>query len=586
MKIISASLLFGLLIPFSMGQAPVDQGRDYAAAPAIWLGQPAPETEGGRFAEFGDVVINNRGDMAFGALISGSRFTSGVFLLTQGEIVKIALNIDSSHGEQAPGTDGGVFAGSFHVESIAINNLGQVAFSSAVSGGTKNLFCGIFLFDGATLTSTALYPPLRTYYGPLYHDSIRCVSLNDIGEIAFLKQDGVHLCSGRQVSPIASVGQPAPGTGSSFSSMFGRVAINNSGQIAFQAHAGTISGIFLYSAEGTQPVALTSKPMPVPEGKQIDFFDFQGPSEAGEVVFSANRVITPVGPFRQEVDERFGLYLFSMGQSVPVAVMGQTVPEQGSGAAIGQISEYALSPSGSVVFTAWTYGPAESHYETYAVSQGVFTPLRFFLDGNPPANGAQPPEGPLALNDHGAMLLSSYVPPRAWGKGAGFLLAIPFDSESIPADDFETVGGNGLPSGWPIEWSNAGNGAGWRRDSNGRDSYSGSSVLRLHVGAGGGGTFVLSGSIPVIPDKTYGISVRMRYALPSDSDVVAFSVLQYDAAGNEIGINELDGNAADNRWTWKQKAMFVRTTSSTRSIRVRFGLVASREAYADFDDLH
>jgi hypothetical protein len=75
----------------------------------------------------------------------------------------------------------------------------------------------------------------------------------------------------------------------------------------------------------------------------------------------------------------------------------------------------------------------------------------------------------------------------------------------------------------------------------------------------------------------------MRYNLNSPSDAAVFTVLQYDADGNEIAINELDGTAGDNFWTWALKAMCIRTRPDAAAVRIRFGLIASRELYLDVD---
>jgi len=64
-----------------------------------------------------------------------------------------------------------------------------------------------------------------------------------------------------------------------------------------------------------------------------------------------------------------------------------------------------------------------------------------------------------------------------------------------------------------------------------------------------------------------------------------FTVLQYDADGNEIAINELDGIAGDNYWTWKQKTHSIYTRPDAATIRIRFGLISSTESYLDVDAL-
>ena len=75
----------------------------------------------------------------------------------------------------------------------------------------------------------------------------------------------------------------------------------------------------------------------------------------------------------------------------------------------------------------------------------------------------------------------------------------------------------------------------------------------------------------------------MRYNLASPADAVYFSAIQFDAAGNPVGFNEVGGNSEDNQWTWRPKALPIRTTSNATSVRIRFGLVSTSETYLDID---
>ena len=81
----------------------------------------------------------------------------------------------------------------------------------------------------------------------------------------------------------------------------------------------------------------------------------------------------------------------------------------------------------------------------------------------------------------------------------------------------------------------------------------------------------------------YLITSQMRYNLATAADAVYFSVIQFDEAGNQVGYDEVRGNAGDNYWTWIPKVLRIGTTSNTTSIRIRFGLVSSTETYLDVD---
>ena len=229
---------------------------------------------------------------------------------------------------------------------------------------------------------------------------------------------------------------------------------------------------------------------------------------------------------------------------------------------------------------------------TFFLSEGRFTPAGLYLTGDPPANAAQVPDVetlPVALNGsstlNNTVTLNGQIPDQAGNPQSSLFAALPVTADSLPPDDFEVLASGNLPAGWPTSWTDSKGGGAWQYDSGGRDSFSGNSVLRLHVGAGGGFTFVLSDPVNVSPNQFYAFTVQMRYYLTTTSEAVCFTVLQYDAAGNEIAINELDGIAGDNYWTWKRKALSIHTHPDAASIRIRFGLISSTESYLDVDAL-
>ena len=111
----------------------------------------------------------------------------------------------------------------------------------------------------------------------------------------------------------------------------------------------------------------------------------------------------------------------------------------------------------------------------------------------------------------------------------------------------------------------------------------GTSVLRLHVDAVGGSIFVLSDAMPVAGDTVYTVSSWMRYNLVSPNDAVFFSVIQFDAAGNVVGFNEVSGVPGENYWQWKPKRLLIHTAPTTASVEIRYGLMSAAEGYLDVD---
>jgi hypothetical protein len=527
---------------------------DYALIPLVRPGQEAPGTGGATFAEIGSFAMNNRGEVAFGARISGATRTFGVFLLSGGTIRKLALS-----GELAPYI-GAPFTEGFDSVPLAINDLGQVAFAARVGGFSGQV--GVFYFRANDLFPIAVLPPIL----PGSADRVTGLSLNNNWEIAFTTQSSLYLYSQDCVTPVVIRGQAVPG-GGAFQSFSG-VAINNFGQIAFYAHSA--GGLFLYSNGIITPIVREGESGPGVAGSRFDRFEFRL-DDAGEVLFAGDQVFNANA--MGVTYRRFGIYLFARGAICPVAIIGQPVASQD--VVLSSLSTFDMSRSGKIAVSASSSGQP---FQTYVGSSDGFAGIRGFADGIQPYGAAQAAFYVTAVDDTGALMV------RSASEYQDLLLALPLPLESVPADDFEVAGSGGLPIHWRSVWSNGGTGNAAMYDSS-LYSYTGSSMLRLHVGPGGGSVFVLSDPIQILPGREYAVTVQMRYALASDSDSAFFTVLQYDSAGKEIALDELCGTPADNRWTWKEEAIYMRTLPNAAWIRIRFGLSATVEAYLDVDAL-
>ncbi len=553
------TILFFVLLtcPVLYGATPTDS--KYALTPITLPGQEAPGTEGGTFKEIRSIALNNRGEVAFGARISGSRFTSGIFLLSDGSVRKIALS-----GEPAPYV-GAEFSDYFDHALLAINDLGQIAFASTLGSWTDPQQVGVFYWRANDIFPIIVLPPVG--FGATDH--VTGVSLNNKWEIAFSKESGIYLYSNDRIVPIVSRGDRTDATATYTS--FWDVRINDSGQIAFQgmANESESGGLFLYSGGTISNIMHTGAPPPGARMGGITGFDYRL-DDAGHVLFAPVEFIANALGSREVRDP---LYLYSNGAVSQLADAGISYDPY----------HFALSRSGKIAVRG--YSLEGDH--VYLLSPGGSSVVcAFYLDGNPPDNAAQ--QGsfyPVAVNDSGVLVLGGLVFDPGNHIRNELFLAIPINPESIQPDDFDVSGIGGLPMHWSIVWANSGSGDVWRYDSGGSDAYSGSSTLRLHVRPGGGSIFVLSDPVPIFQDRTYAIAVQMRYALPSDSDFVYFTVLQYDTAGNEIAINELDGLAQENHWTWKEKPIWIHTLPTAASLRIRFGLMSTIEAYVDIDAL-
>jgi hypothetical protein len=332
-------------------------------------------------------------------------------------------------------------------------------------------------------------------------------------------------------------------------------------------------------------VALAGQLAPGSEEVRFDALSHAAPDNNGEVVYAGLKVL--VRGFGGPVYELIGIYRFSGGVTQALAVPGTPFPGPGDEPLVSPT--YSFGRFGDVIIADLSV--RSQRY--WLLSNGVVRPVEFFLDGRFPANTVTGlwwadirGSGPLLMT--GYVLSSAGTPPgcsRSDCYRTHFFIANPIESSGLTEEDFEETGTGNLPRRWSISWSNSGAGEATLYASGGVYSYSGNRVLRLHVGPGGGSTFVLSDPLPVQPAATYTLSAQMRYALESDSDLAAFTILQYDEAGKEIDISELDGTKEDNRWTWVMKSLFVRTLPETRYLRIRFGLLTAAEAYMDIDAL-
>jgi hypothetical protein len=270
----------------------------FAFSTLLRPGQQAPETGGGVFDQIGHFAVNNRREIAFGARISGSRFPSGVFLLSDGAIKKIALN-----GEPAPYI-GPQFSEDFSLARVAINDLGQVAFTSTIGDFADSTpLVGVFYFRADDVFPVAIFPPIA----PGVPDYVTGVSLNNNWEIAFSKQSGVYLFSNDRVVSLVSSGEQAGGVGAFRS--FSDAVMNSSGQIAFYADASEgAGGLYLYSEGKISSIMRRGESDPGVPGSSFDSFEFRL-DDAGNVLFAGDRLVN-VTPIGGAIYRRFGLYLY------------------------------------------------------------------------------------------------------------------------------------------------------------------------------------------------------------------------------------------------------------------------------------
>lgn len=197
-------------------------GLPGSISPVARKGDAAPGVLGSTFDTVGLQVRRYAGNdrVVFdGAVTDGVNSKSGLWHGEPGSITKIAVT-----GDNAPDTGGALFASTF--AGVATNGLGQVAFTSALTGAGVDLTNDLGLFAADPFGGLILV--LRK--GDLF-DVNNDVSIADMRTIS-----DIRLAGGSSVSDGLAA------------------AFNNSGQLAFQ----------LYFTDNTSAVVVTTIPIPAP----------------------------------------------------------------------------------------------------------------------------------------------------------------------------------------------------------------------------------------------------------------------------------------------------------------------------------
>lgn len=190
---------------------------------------------GGRFTSLRDPVINDRGQVAFEAEMTGGSADFGVFRGEGGELTSVFVA-----NQLAPG--GATFE---DFGRQLINRHGQVAALALLTNSASRT--GLFVGDGADSVAIALEGQPAPKGGSYIDGSGRGFTfpspfrLNDRGEVAFdakltggTSPSGIFRGNGDRTTTIALAGTTAPGTTGTFES-FGDIKLGNNGRVAFIA---------------------------------------------------------------------------------------------------------------------------------------------------------------------------------------------------------------------------------------------------------------------------------------------------------------------------------------------------------------
>ncbi|MGC4050111.1 MAG: hypothetical protein QM757_12065 [Paludibaculum sp.] len=247
--------------------------------PLLKLGDPAPD--GGTIASRGqERIVNKHGAISFVATISGAA-TSQAILRTDG-----SRTVTIASDNIAPPTGGRFTA----LLSMDMNDLGQVAFKSEITGGTADQ--GVFRGDGGLLTPIFVANQIAPGGGTFQDFGIPAInSHGQVVTICLLNNStsaaGLFVGDGKDTIPIAILGQPAP-KGGNYTVFTGSTRLNDHGDVVFQSRlSGAFSGMFHSNGKRTTTVALAGTNAPGTSGTFESFGDVFEFGTDGRIAFIA-----------------------------------------------------------------------------------------------------------------------------------------------------------------------------------------------------------------------------------------------------------------------------------------------------------
>lgn len=441
----------------------------YTFTRIAFFGKLAPG--GGKFTlDFEPYGINNSSEVAFAAdLTTGGE---GVFVGHQGQISQLARS-----GQPAPG--GGMF-GLGVWGHTALNDGGDVAFAFILDPLTLplGLNSGVYRYSHANRTLSAVVVPGATPApgGGRFQGAFIHASINNQGNVAFAGivptdhgivvpgQEPLGLGMGvfvadkkGKLASVVSPGDPAPG-GVTFFDFAENPWINDAGDVAFGAHVAGEECIDFGVDQATRIFCAESVYLKKARGEIISiahqgqmvpgvgtFHHAFGPvvNNRGQVVFVGDLLSPPRPP-----DEAFGVFLWSDGRIIPVALPGDGLPGGGTLTSVNNfIATYALNNRGDVTFTArldtedadniadatglylWSQGELHLVARTGTVIPDVGTVVQLL----PPDVASDPdivadPSGFSSLeasNDHGQVLFTATVDDGSGNLQGVLLVATP-----------------------------------------------------------------------------------------------------------------------------------------------------------------
>jgi hypothetical protein len=454
-----------------------------AAPPAILINSgftPAPDGSTYVLDTVMVPVLNNSGQIAFRAILSGMSSGTGIIAGAPG-----ALEIVAKTGTAAP--SGGNYNS---LSDPVFNSNGQVAFTGSTS--VNGQFARTLGFPATTAALVGTPTPATGNYATLNAHPV----VNASGQVAFLARtsfDDFAIFAGTPGTTLTTValqGSPAPAGGNY--SQLSNPAINSAGKVLFGASltGGSAGSGLFFGTPGTTLTTVALNNSTTPAGGV--FGPFSGPpavNSAGQVAFVSNR----------NGDFNSALFAGTPGTTLTsVAVMGDAAPAGGNYSAM---FTPALNVAGNVAFLANLTGGSST--------RGIFVgtpgqPLQTIaLQGSPAPNGGGATYsgiGNPSLNASGQVAFTSILTGAGvnccnnvglYAGSPGNIVQIVRTGDVVDVDPGPAVDNQGVSA---ITFL----GGGVSSDSGGQDGRSsafndsGVLVYRLDFGASGRGIFMSS----------------------------------------------------------------------------------------------
>ena len=409
-------------------------------------GEPAPGTNGGTFGTAFDLDINSAGGAVFANDVTGGSASSGIFLFFAGSALEAAGPVQdvALQGQPAPG--GGSF-GDFYFPVNNDNN--QIVAKATTTGGPGE---GLYLFFAGTAARMAASGETAPGGGGTYLFFAGSPSINNTGQAASVSTlsggaSGLYLFfAGSTPIPGASCGtvqsmganyqqcrlasstDTVPG-GGTYLFFAGSPSINDSGLVAQRATLSSGEGLYLFFAGsppsggtcqlagGIRQCKLAATNDGAPGGGTFNTFGNPSINSNGQVVASA----TVSGGSE-------GLFLFFAGQ--PTTRLA-SVGDAAAGSSIAGFSDATINDAGVVVARATLDNGKEGLFLFFAGNPVV----EVALEGDPAATGTGTYGGSpvfpyMAMNNGAQVVFVANLTGGPPDQGV-FVASMDFDGDGV-----------------------------------------------------------------------------------------------------------------------------------------------------------